>query len=97
MAPTQLGKFHHFPKPFSISCHFSRVGGAISVGDKASQIASHTSGIIWLTVDVAILNLAPNPPLLSPEAKKLQNMKENLFISYECVGTPLQVPSTLIT
>ena len=79
-APKQFGKFQHTVKPFSISCHLSRVGSGITSFLNVIQIALQVSLMMSWMVDNHILNRVFNVTYESPEARNLQLIKHFCII-----------------
>ena len=79
-APKQFGKFQHTLKPFSISCHLSRVGSGITSFLNVIQIALQVSLMMSWMVDNPILNRVFNVTYESPEARNLQLIKHFCII-----------------
>ena len=79
-APKQFRKFQRTLKPFSISCHLSRVGSGITSFLNVIQIALQVSLMMSWTVDNPILNRVFNITYESPEARNLQLIKHFCII-----------------
>ena len=79
-APKQFRKFQHTLKPFSISCHLSRVRSGITSFLNVIQIALQVSLMMSWMVDNPILNHVFNVTYESPEARNLQLIKHFCII-----------------